>query len=114
MIHGTTPIITHYLNKGMSVIYLCQTQPVREHLFHRAYNHFQAGTTRVDGKATQLFFGKTFLRFTSLNQNTEAFLKGKKAVVVQHPELVFEHGYHESLVENIKYMNMRYADGNTQ
>jgi len=110
MIIGYTHLIEEFLARRVNVMFLCQNQQVRRHLFPLAAEYFQ----HTEAKRTNhtLYFGRTILRYNTLNSN----IHGWQGVITIHPELRFDANHrNQGMMEHIAHINQRYmTNGNTE
>lgn len=112
MLQGGTDLIMSFLEKGIDVFYLCPTRDEVEFVRHNAMYFFKHRMESYDhdNRTFRLKNGTVF-RLVSLDHSQRAGdkFRGFRGVIILHPELLFEHGFHEELVETIKYRNKRHV-----
>ena len=107
--YGNTKIIEKCLETEC-VIFLCQSHNEREFIFRNACDRYGKIAKHISRNTSTILFNDpaVSLRFTSLNYNNVEHLQAAQSVILVHPDILFEHGLHEELVELIKHKNERY------
>lgn len=111
--YGGTELIDEYIGKGISVMFICTSQPEKVEMWHRARDYYEGQYLQARGRTFHMVFNnRTTLRLLHI-QNTkkiEETVQGFSGVVIIHPELLFEHGKHEELLNRINFLNLRHQD----
>ena len=108
--YGYTPDIERFLSSKISVNYVVEHRNHRPHIFERAIQHFEP-----DNITTNFSFTIGGARFALYghapfpDRLTESF-RGFRGVILFHPDILFEHGEDEELLDLVKHINARHIE----
>lgn len=109
--YGGTYEIEEHLSHFRNVIFLAPTRDEKDWIFRNAIDRYKADHVKIEGRRHLIDFGSAFLRFLHLDgsRRTIETIQSSQAVTIIHPDLLFEHGRDEELLEMIKHRNEQYG-----
>lgn len=106
---GGTELIEDQLSHFRNVIFLCPTYAVIKYIWPRAMDRYEGHCIKIDHRKNLFDFGSAYLKFVSLEDRAYEIIQGHRTVIIRHPELLFEHGRDERIVDLIKHRNTQYG-----